>query len=63
MEYDFPLTDIDGRKYRQIDLPKGKFRMYADKPNVWKQYKESPDELDWFHGSDMWFDTDGPLAQ
>lgn len=63
MEYIFSLTDTDGRKYRQIDLPSGKFRMYEDRPDVWKQYKESQEELDWFHGSDMWFDKDGPLAQ
>lgn len=62
-QYTFPLTDVDGRKYRELTLVKGTFRMYEDTPYVWKQYKESPDDPNWFDGSEMWFDIDGPLAQ
>jgi hypothetical protein len=54
-KYTFPLTDVDGRKYRQIDFAKGKFRMYEDTPYIWKQYKETPEEPDWYEGSGMWF--------
>ncbi len=34
---DFDSTDSDGRKYREITLPGGTFRMYEDRPYVWTQ--------------------------
>jgi hypothetical protein len=33
----FDQTDESGRKYRQISLPGGTFRMYEDTPFVWNQ--------------------------
>lgn len=34
---EFNQTDTDGRKYREIELPGGLFRMFEDTPYVWNQ--------------------------
>lgn len=34
---EFNQTDTDGRKYREITLPGGTFRMFEDRPYVWTQ--------------------------
>lgn len=48
VEYTYPDTDVAGRKYRQLTLPGGTFRMYQDRPNMWVPQPESED---WFwHG-------------
>jgi hypothetical protein len=45
---DFVQTDTDGRRYRDIVLPGGTFRMYEDEPYTARQVKQSPDDPDWF---------------
>lgn len=34
---EFNQTDTDGRKYHEITLPGGTFRMFEDRPYVWNQ--------------------------
>jgi len=33
----FDKTDSDGRKFREITLPAGTFKMFEDRPFVWTQ--------------------------
>lgn len=40
----FDSTDSDGRKYREITLPGGTFRMYEDRPYIWTQILKSGDK-------------------
>jgi len=44
---EYPHTDSDGRRYRDITLPGGTFRTYEDDPFTARQVKQSPDEPDW----------------
>lgn len=37
----FDQTDSDGRKYCEISLPGGTFRMFEDKPFIWNQVLQS----------------------
>ena len=41
---EFDMTDSDGRLYREIELPGGRFRMYEDNPYVWNQIMRSADD-------------------
>jgi hypothetical protein len=43
----FDSTDSDGRKYREVVLPGGTFRMYEDRPYVWTEVRE-PGQPHWF---------------
>lgn len=40
----FDSTDSDGRKYREITLPGGTFRMYEDRPYTWTQILKPGDK-------------------
>lgn len=39
---------LEERAFKEIIMPTGiVFRMYDDKPNVWTQIKQTPDEQNW----------------
>lgn len=44
--YTYPETDTDGRKYKQVELPAGNFRMYEDEYPTWHQVESGASWLD-----------------